>query len=85
MPVRDAAGGVLLAHDEHMRGNTTLESLGALKPAFAAMGAAQFDAVALERYPDVTYIEHVHTAGNSSGIVDAVSYTHLTLPTSDLV
>ncbi len=73
VPVRDATGAVLLAHDEHIRASTTLESLGALKPAFAAMGAAQFDAVALERYPDVTYIEHVHTAGNSSGIVDGAA------------
>ncbi len=73
VPVCDEGGTVLLAQDEHIRGDATLEGLAALKPAFAAIGAAQFDAVALARYPDVGYIEHVHTAGNSSGIVDGAA------------
>jgi acetyl-CoA C-acetyltransferase len=73
VPVRDGNGAVVLAQDEHPRAGTTLESLAALKPAFAALGAAQFDAVALAKYSDVAYVEHVHTAGNSSGIVDGAA------------
>ena len=73
IPVRDAEGRVILDHDEHIRSNTTIEGLAALKPAFAAVGVARFDDVALEKYPDVAYIEHVHTAGNSSGIVDGAA------------
>jgi acetyl-CoA C-acetyltransferase len=73
-PVLDELGQVLLARDEHPRGNTTFESLSALKPVFAAMGETQgYDALALERYPRLFAIEHVHTAGNSSGIVDGAS------------
>ncbi|HVV91028.1 MAG TPA: acetyl-CoA C-acetyltransferase [Solirubrobacterales bacterium] len=74
VPVRDINGQVLLAHDETVRGETTVESLGALRPAFAALGReAGFDAVALQKYHWVERIEHVHTAGNSSGIVDGAS------------
>jgi acetyl-CoA C-acetyltransferase len=73
-------GSVALERDEHPRADTTLESLGSLKAAFADMGAApmgrdgkSLDAMALERYPDTKAIEHVHTAGNSSGIVDGAA------------
>ena len=73
VPVRDPNGQVLLAEDEHMRPDTTLETLAKLPPAFAQLGAAGFDAVALRRYPHLTRIEHLHTAGNSSGIVDGAA------------
>ncbi|MDI3258143.1 MAG: acetyl-CoA C-acetyltransferase [Sinobacteraceae bacterium] len=70
-PVRDVVGEVVLARDEHIRPGTTLESLASLKPSFAAIGEkGGFDAVAIQRYPQVERIVHVHTAGNSSGIVD---------------
>jgi acetyl-CoA C-acetyltransferase len=72
-PVRNAAGEVVLAHDEHPRPATTLEGLATLKPAFARIGEAQFDAVALAKYPQVSKIDHVHTAGNASGIVDGAA------------
>lgn len=71
VPVVDVLGTVLLAHDEHIRPDATLESLGALKPAFADIGKTMgFDGLALQRYPEVDRIEHVHTAASSSGIVD---------------
>ena len=73
VPVTDATGAVLLDHDEHMRPQTTLDALAALPPAFAELGAARFDAVARRRYPQVDAIHHVHTAGNSSGIVDGAA------------
>ena len=74
IPVRDVLGDVALAKDEHPRADTTLASLGALKPAFeAAGGKGGFDAVAQLRYPQVETIQHVHTAGNSSGIVDGAA------------
>ena len=73
IPVRDVLGEVILDRDEYMRPDTTLESLAGLKPAFAGLGLAGFDAVALQRYPEVETIEHVHTAGNASGIVDGAS------------
>ena len=74
VPVRDRNGVEVLAHDEHMRPETTLEGLGQLTPAFAAMGEmGGFDAVALQKYHWVERIEHVHTAGNSSGIVDGAA------------
>jgi acetyl-CoA C-acetyltransferase len=73
-------GAVALARDEHPRADTTLESLGGLQPAFAQMGATPMgpngetvDQLALKRYPDTRAIEHVHTAGNSSGIVDGAA------------
>jgi acetyl-CoA C-acetyltransferase len=73
VPVRDRSGSLLLAQDEHIRKGTTLEALATLKPAFARVGEQGFDAIALRRYPDVARIEHVHTAGNSSGIVDGAA------------
>ncbi|WP_067334369.1 acetyl-CoA C-acetyltransferase [Stappia indica] len=74
VPVHDRIGEVLLARDETIRGNSTVEDLGRLKPSFAGLGEkAGFDAVALERYPGFAEIRHVHHAGNSSGIVDGAS------------
>ena len=74
VPVRDRNGIEVLAHDEHMRPETTIEGLGQLNPAFAALGEmGGFDAVALQKYHWVERIDHVHTAGNSSGIVDGAA------------
>jgi acetyl-CoA C-acetyltransferase len=74
VPVRDVIGEVVLARDEHVRPDTTLETLAMLKPAFLAAGSAGgFDTVAQLRYPTVESIRHVHTAGNSSGIVDGAA------------
>ena len=74
IPVRDQLGQVVLERDEHMRPGTTMEELGALKAAFTQVGEEfGFDAVALQRYPDVEQIDHVHTGGNSSGIVDGAA------------
>jgi acetyl-CoA C-acetyltransferase len=73
-PVHDQNGLLLLDRDEHMRPETTMQSLAALEPSFAQMGAkAGFDDVAVLRYPDVERITHVHHAGNSSGIVDGAA------------
>ena len=73
-PVRDVNGLIILEHDEHVRPGTTLEALAALSPSFAQIGdAGGFDAVALQKYHWVERIEHVHTAGNSSGIVDGAA------------
>jgi acetyl-CoA C-acetyltransferase len=73
-PVADVSGAVLLDYDEHVRPESTMQSLAALEPAFAKMGkAAGFDDVAVMRYPDVERINHVHHAGNSSGIVDGAA------------
>ena len=73
MPVLDEIGLPVLERDEFIKPRTTLEALGALKPSFADMGKMGFDAVALSRYPQVERIDHVHTAGNSSGIVDGAA------------
>jgi acetyl-CoA C-acetyltransferase len=74
VPVRDRTGGVILERDEHLRPDTTMAALGALTPSFADLGEqAGFDAVALQRYHWVERIEHVHHAGNSSGIVDGAA------------
>jgi acetyl-CoA C-acetyltransferase len=74
VPVRDSYGLPLLDRDEHMRPGTSLESLAKLKPAFARIGAeGGFDAVALQKYTRVARIDHVHHAGNSSGIVDGAA------------
>ncbi|MBF6193682.1 acetyl-CoA C-acetyltransferase [Nocardia implantans] len=71
VPVKDINGAVILDHDELMRPDTTVESLASLPPSFAFMGEqGGFDAVALQRYHWVEKIDHVHHAGNSSGIVD---------------
>lgn len=72
-PVRDMNGLMILDHDELIRPETTLEGLGKLSPAFQMMGEMGFDAVAMQRYPEVERINHVHTAGNSSGIVDGAA------------
>lgn len=73
VPVVDANGLVILAQDEHIRANTTLESLSSLKPSFQMMGEMGFDGVAREKYHQVEKISHVHHAGNSSGIVDGAT------------
>jgi acetyl-CoA C-acetyltransferase len=73
VPVHDAMGQVILAQDEFIKPRTTLAGLAALKPAFAALGEMGFDEVALQRYPQVERIDHVHHAGNSSGIVDGAA------------
>ncbi|GAA0627877.1 acetyl-CoA C-acetyltransferase [Streptomyces crystallinus] len=74
VPVKDRNGLVVLDHDEHMRPGTTADSLAALKPSFAAIGdMGGFDAVALQKYHWVEKIDHVHHAGNSSGIVDGAA------------
>lgn len=75
IPVKDVMGEVLLDHDEHMRPEADMQSLGALKPAFEALGQHMpgFDATALLRYPQIERIDHVHHAGNSSGIVDGAA------------
>jgi acetyl-CoA C-acetyltransferase len=73
VPVRDVLGKTLLARDEYMRPDTTLQTLSGLKPAFTALGESGFDTIALQKYPHVEGIEHVHTAGNSSGIVDGAA------------
>jgi acetyl-CoA C-acetyltransferase len=71
LPIKDVNGITLLDRDEHMRPTTTMQSLASLKPAFVEMGQlGGFDAVATQRYPEVEEINHVHHAGNSSGIVD---------------
>ncbi|MFD6591633.1 acetyl-CoA C-acetyltransferase [Streptomyces anulatus] len=74
VPVRDRNGLLVLDHDEHLRPGTTADSLAALKPSFAGIGEmGGFDAVALQKYHWVEKIDHVHHAGNSSGIVDGAS------------
>jgi acetyl-CoA C-acetyltransferase len=71
VPVRDINGVIVLDHDEHRRPGSTVESLGKLKAAFQALAdMAGFDDVALQKYHNVEKINHVHTGGNSSGIVD---------------
>jgi acetyl-CoA C-acetyltransferase len=74
VPVRDQNGLVILDHDEHMRPDTTLEGLGKLKTAFDGIGEmGGFDDVALQKFHWVEKINHVHTGGNSSGIVDGAA------------
>ena len=73
VPVRDALGQVILAQDEFIKPQSTLDGLANLKPAFEQMGSMGFDQVALTRYPQVERIHHVHHAGNSSGIVDGAA------------
>ncbi|MDM4771921.1 acetyl-CoA C-acetyltransferase [Solimonas sp. SE-A11] len=71
LPVRDVIGQIVLDRDEHIRAGTTVADLGKLKASFEMLGQqAGFDAVAIQRYPQVESINHVHTGGNSSGIVD---------------
>jgi acetyl-CoA C-acetyltransferase len=72
--VKDVNGLTILAKDEHMRPNTTMQTLASLQPSFVQMGEmAGFDAVAVQRYPEVEAVNHVHTPGNSSGIVDGAA------------
>ncbi len=74
VPVRDVNGIAILDRDEHIRPATDMQSLAALKPSFVQMGQmGGFDAVAIDAHPDVEAVEHVHHAGNSSGIVDGAA------------
>ncbi len=73
VPVKDQNGTLLLDHDEFVRADSTLEGLGQLKPSFATVGQMGYDATALRVYSHVGRIEHVHTPGNSSGIVDGAA------------
>ena len=73
VPVTDQNGLDVLANDEHIRPNTIMDDLSALKPAFEMIGNLGYDAVALGKYTGVEAINHVHTAGNSSGIVDGAA------------
>jgi len=73
IPVKDKAGVVILDKDEFIKPTTTAEGLSALKPSFATMGQMGFDAIALLKYPEVGSVNHVHHAGNSSGIVDGAA------------
>jgi acetyl-CoA C-acetyltransferase len=74
MTVKDVNGITILAKDEHMRPNTTMQTLASLQPSFVQMGdMAGFDAVAVQRYPEIEAVNHVHTPGNSSGIVDGAA------------
>ncbi|HXW41184.1 MAG TPA: acetyl-CoA C-acetyltransferase [Xanthobacteraceae bacterium] len=74
MPVKDVNGLTILAKDEHMRPDTTMQSLAALQPSFVQMGElGGFDAVAIQSHPEVEFVNHVHHAGNSSGIVDGAA------------
>ncbi|MET8427846.1 acetyl-CoA C-acetyltransferase [Nocardia sp. NPDC004860] len=73
VPVKDFNGITVLDHDEHRRPGTTVDSLAGLKPSFAGLGAAGFDAVAMQKYPSIERIDHVHHGGNSSGIVDGAA------------
>ncbi|MFN0305548.1 MAG: acetyl-CoA C-acetyltransferase [Burkholderiales bacterium] len=71
--VKDRVGDVILERDEFIKPRTTMEALGSLRASFEQMGEMGFDAVAIRRYPMVERIRHVHTAGNSSGIVDGAA------------
>jgi len=73
VPVSDRNGLTILDHDEFIRKDATMEGMAKLKPSFEAMGALAFDAVAMRKYPQVKAINHVHTPGNSSGIVDGAA------------
>jgi acetyl-CoA C-acetyltransferase len=86
VPVTDKAGQIVLAHDEYPRAGTTVDTLATLKPSFEAMGAFRpadgesFDEMALRIYPHVQKIQHVHHAGNSSGIVDGAGAVLIASP-----
>jgi acetyl-CoA C-acetyltransferase len=74
VPVKDILGQTMLDRDEHMRPDASMQSLASLQPAFAQLGEfAGFDSVAQQRYPQVEKLNHVHHAGNSSGIVDGAA------------
>jgi acetyl-CoA C-acetyltransferase len=70
IPVKDQLGVTILDHDETIRPKTDMQTLASLNPSFAMMGEMAFDSVINQRYPEVEKIVHVHTPGNSSGIVD---------------
>ncbi len=70
VPVKDQLGLTLLDKDEHLRPDSNMQSLAALNPSFAGQGDFAFDGVILDRYPEIEAVNHVHHAGNSSGIVD---------------
>jgi acetyl-CoA C-acetyltransferase len=74
MQVKDVNGLTILDKDEHMRPDTTMQSLASLKPSFVQMGEmGGFDSVAIQKHPEVEFVNHVHHAGNSSGIVDGAA------------
>ena len=74
MKIKDVNGLTILDKDEHMRPDTTMQSLASLKPSFVQMGEmGGFDAVAVQKHPEVEFVNHVHHAGNSSGIVDGAA------------
>jgi len=74
VPVKDVNGLTILAKDEHMRPSTTMQSLASLQPSFVQMGEmGGFDAVAVQKHPELESVTHVHHAGNSSGIVDGAA------------
>ena len=74
VPVKDVNGLTILAHDEHMRPTATMQSLAQLQPSFVQMGEmGGFDAVAVQKHPEIEGVNHVHHAGNSSGIVDGAA------------
>jgi acetyl-CoA C-acetyltransferase len=74
IPVKDQNGLTILAHDEHMRPTTDMQALASLNPSFVIPGEmGGFDAVAVQRYPEIEEVNHVHHAGNSSGIVDGAA------------
>lgn len=73
LPVKDVNGFTVLAKDDFIKPGTTVESLAGLKPSFEMMGGLGFDDIAISKYPQVAKINHVHHAGNSSGVVDGAS------------
>lgn len=73
IPVLDKNGLMILAEDEHIRPNTSLERLATLSPAFATIGELGYNYIALQKYPSIEQIQHRHTAGNSAGIVDGAA------------
>jgi acetyl-CoA C-acetyltransferase len=73
VPIKDFVGLTILDHDEHVRPNASLETLEMLKPAFKEVGEMGFDAMTQNKYPSVESVNHVHTAGNSSGVVDGAA------------
>jgi acetyl-CoA C-acetyltransferase len=73
VPIRDGSGLMILEKDEYVRPDTTIETLSQLNPAFIHLGLMGFDAMALQKYPAVERVQHYHTAGNSSGIVDGAA------------
>ena len=73
VPITDQNGLDIIANDEHIRPNTTMDDLSTLKPAFEMIGNLGYDEVALGKYTEIESINHVHTAGNSSGIVDGAA------------